>query len=150
MPVPKIERMDTAAPSTVNGYLTLAGSTTGTVTVVDGGTLIVGGTHAGAVVLEGGAALLVQGTLRGPVEIGSLATATVSGDLLGKVDIRVAGTLVVDAGGRLAGPVANYGSFTNHGLRTGPVEGREPDDQTGSEELEPLHPGIYNYTLPPR
>ena len=62
----------------------------------------------------------------------------------------MSGTLVVEAGGRLAGPVSNYGSFTNHGLRTGPVEGREPDDQDGSEVLEPVHPGIYNLTLPAR
>lgn len=142
--------MDTAAPSTVNGYTTLAGTTSGPVTVVDGGSLIIGGTHEGAVVLEGGATLLVQGTLRGPVDVGSLASATVKGDLVGSVDIRVAGTLVVEAGGRLAGAVTNYGSFTNHGMRSGPVEGREPDDLDGSEVAEPVHPGIYNLTLPPR
>lgn len=141
--------MDTA-PTSVNGYTTLAGETTGPVTVLDGGTLIVDGTHVGAVVLEGGATLLVQGTLRGPVDVGSLATATVKGDLVGSVDVRVAGTFVVEAGGRLAGAVTNYGSFTNHGLRSGPVEGREPDDQGGSEVAEPAHPGIYNLTLPPR
>ncbi|MCU1409692.1 MAG: hypothetical protein JWR04_399 [Rhodoglobus sp.] len=142
--------MDTTAPSTVTGYTTLAGTTTGSVTVLDGGTLIVGGTHDGSVVVEGGGTLLVQGALRGAVEVGSLATATVSGDLVGKVEIRIAGTLAVEAGGRLAGPVTNYGSFTNHGMRSGPVEGREPDDSDGSEVLEPLHPGIYNYVLPAR
>ena len=142
--------MDTAAPSTVTGYTTLAGTTTGSVTVLDGGTLIVGGAHDGGVVVEGGGTLLVQGALRGPVEIGSLASATVSGDVVGKVDIRVAGTLVVEPGGRLAGAVVNYGSFTNHGMRSGPVEGRAPDDLDGSEVLEPVHPGIYNLTLPPR
>ena len=141
--------MDTAAPSTVTGYTTIA-DTTGPVTVLDGGTLIVGGTHVGAVVLEGGGTLLVRGTLRGPVDVGSLATATVTGDLVGSADIRVAGTLVVEAGGRLAGAITNYGSFTNHGMRSGPVEGRAPDDQDGSEVLEPLHPGVYNYVLPPR
>ncbi|CAN5381958.1 hypothetical protein BH11ACT5_BH11ACT5_26490 [soil metagenome] len=142
--------MDTTAPSTVTGYTTLAGTTSGSVTVVDGGTLVVGGTHDGAVVLEGGAALLVQGVLRGPLDVGSLASATVKGDLVGSVDIRVAGTLVVEAGGRLAGSVTNYGSFTNHGLRSGLVEGREPDDSDSSDVVEPLHPGIYNLTLPPR
>lgn len=142
--------MDTTAPETVTGFTTLAGETSGPVTVTDGGSLIVGGVHRGAVVVEGGGALLVRGALHGPVEVGSLATATVSGDLVGKVDVRVAGTLVVEAGGRLSGPVANYGSFTNHGLRTGPVEGRAPDDREAAVEVEPVHPGVYNYVLPPR
>jgi len=136
--------------TTVTEYTTLAGESSGSVTVADGGTLVVGGAHNGAVVVEGGGTLQITGALHGPVEICSLATATVSGDLVGKVDIRIAGTLVVEAGGRLAGPVTNYGSFTNHGVRSGPVEGRSPDDQEGSVEVEPVHPGVYNYTLPAR
>ena len=136
--------------TTVTEYTTLTGETSGSVTVADGGTLIIGGTHNGAVVVDGGGTLQVTGALHGPVEVGSLATATVSGDLVGKVDVRVAGTLVVEAEGRLAGPVTNYGSFTNHGVRSGPLEGRSPDDRQGSVEVEPMHPGVYNYTLPAR
>ena len=143
--------MDTAEPTTVTEPTTLTGATSGAVTVLDGGLLVVDGSHEGSVVLEGGGALLVRGTLRGSLEVGSLATATIEGDLVGRVRVLVAGTLVVEAGGRLAGPVANYGSFTNRGSRTGPVEGRSPDDQEGAVEVEPVHPGgVYNYTLPPR
>ena len=142
--------MDTTAPSTVFGYTTLDGSTSGSVTVVDGGTLLVAGSHDGPVVLEGGATLAVSGVLTGPLEIASLANATVTGDVVGQVVIRVAGTLVVEATGRIAGPVTNHGSFTNHGYRTGPVDGRAPDDQGDAVSVEPVHPGIYNYTLPER
>jgi hypothetical protein len=142
--------MDTAAPSTVTGQKILSGATFGTITVLDGGTLVVDGAHDGAVILESGGTLLVRGSLHGPLEVGSLSTATIAGDLMGKIDIRIAGTLVVETAGRLAGPVVNYGSFTNRGVRNGPVEGRRPDDQHGSSEVEPVHPGVYNYTLPPR
>ena len=142
--------MDTTAPTTVTGYTTLAGETSGPVTVLDGGTLIVAGTHVGSVILEGGATVTVPGVLRGLLEIGSLATATVSGDVVGQVVVRVAGTLVVEASGRVAGPVTNHGSFTNRGLRSGPVEGREPLDESGAVKAEPVHPGIYNYVLPER
>ena len=143
--------MDTPAPTPVNDDRTLTGETTGALTVVDGGTLVIEGTHDGAIVLEGGATLDVRGVLRGSLDVGTLATATVTGDVVGRVTVRVAGTLVVEADGRLAGPVMNYGSFTNRGVRSGPVEGREPDDQAGAVDVEPLHPGgVYNYTLPDR
>jgi hypothetical protein len=146
---PKLEGMDTA-PTTVTGEITLNGNTSGAVTVLDGGTLFIAGTHNGAVVLEGSGSVIVQGALTGRLEIGSLSTATVSGDVAGRVEIRVAGTLVVEADGRLSGPVANYGSFTNHGLRNGLVEGRQPDDRGDAVIVEPQHPGVYNYVLPPR
>ncbi|MBN9239498.1 MAG: hypothetical protein BGO97_07385 [Micrococcales bacterium 70-64] len=142
--------MDTAAPSTISDQTILTGETSGTVTVLDGGTLVIDGSHDGTVVLEGGGALFVRGVLNGALEVGSLSTATISGDVSGKIDIRIAGTIVVEGEGRVAGPVANYGSFTNRGLRSGPVVGREPDDQDGAVNAEPVHPGIYNYTLPPR
>lgn len=142
--------MDTAAPSTITDQTILTGETSGTVTVLDGGTLVLDSDHDGAVILEGGATLLVRGALRGPLDVGSLSTATIAGDVIGEVHIRIAGTLVVEADGRLAGPVSNYGSFTNRGLRTGPVGNRLPDDQEGSSEVEPVHPGVYNYVLPPR
>lgn len=142
--------MATPAPTTVTDETTLVDSTSGSVTVRDGGTLVIDGTHEGAVVLEGGGTLHVAGALYGSLEIGSLATARVAGDLIGKVEIRVAGTLVVEAGGRLAGPVVNYGSFTNHGVRSGPIEGRTPDDRDGSVRVAPVHPGVYNLTLPDR
>ena len=143
--------MDTTAPTTVNGITTLEGATNGPVTVVDGGALTIVGTHNGGIVLEGGGSLLVEGVLHGSVDVGSLAMATVTGDVVGRITVRVAGTLVVDVDGRLAGPVANYGSFTNRGVRSGPIEGREPDDQAGAIEVEPLHPGgVYNYVLPDR
>jgi hypothetical protein len=142
--------MDTPAPRTVTTFITLEGNTSGQVAVADGGTLVVSGTHEGPVVLEGGASLLVTGALHGTVEIASLASATVSGDLVGQVDVRIAGTLLVEADGRLAGPVTNYGSFTNRGIRSGPVEGRPPLDENGALEVAPLHPGVYNYSLPAR
>jgi hypothetical protein len=142
--------MDTSAPSTVVGYTTLEGSTAGSITVLDGGTLLVAGAHDGAVVLEGGATLAVSGALSGPLEIASLATATVTGDVVGPIVVRVAGTLVVEPTGRVAGPVTNHGSFTNRGYRSGPVDGREPDDQADAVHAEPVHPGVYNYVLSPR
>lgn len=142
--------MDTAAPSTITEQTILTGETSGTVTVLDGGILAIDGRHDGTVILEGGGTLFVRGTLQGPLEVGSLSTATISGDLNGKIDIRIAGTLVVEADGRVAGPVTNYGSYTNRGYRSGLVEGREPDDQEGSVNAEPVHPGVYNLVLPPR
>ena len=142
--------MDTPAPTPVNDDSTLTGETTGALTVVDGGTLVIEGTHDGAIVIEGGGRLTVRGVLRGSLDVGTLATATVTGDVLGRVTVRVAGTLVVEAEGRLAGPIMNYGSITNRGVRSGPVEGREPDDRAGATNAEPMHPGIYNYVLPER
>ena len=142
--------MDTTAPGIVYDQARFTGATSGPVTVLDGATLIVEGAHEGPVVLEGGATLGVSGVLTGPLEIASLATATVTGDVVGHVVIRVAGTLVVESTGRIAGPVTNHGSFTNHGLRSGPVEGRAPDDQGDAVSVEPVHPGIYNYVLPER
>ena len=141
--------MDTA-PATVSDRTTLEGATTGNVTVVDGGSLVISGTHDGAVELEGGATLDIAGVLKGTLAVGSLATARITGDVVGQVVVRVAGTLVVEASGRVAGPVTNHGSFTNRGLRSGPVEGREPLDESGAVKAEPVHPGIYNYVLPER
>lgn len=136
--------------TTVIGSRTLTGETSGPVTIADGGALTIEGTHTGPVVLEGGASLLVTGVLNGSLDVASLASADVLGDVVGQVTVRVAGTLVVEAEGRVAGPVANHGSFTNRGLRNGPVEGRVPDDQHGGVSADPVHPGIYNYTLPAR
>ena len=143
--------METPAPNTISADTTLEGITSGPITVRDGGTLTISGTHEGPVVLEGGSVLLVRGVLNGTVDVASLATATVFGDLVGRVHIRVAGTLIVEAEGRLAGPVVNYGSFTNRGLRSGPVEGRDPDDQDDAVTVAPLHPGgSYSYALTER
>lgn len=141
--------MDTA-PSPITDARTLSGTTSGNLTVADGGSLVIAGTHDGTVELEGGATVAVTGVLKGTLEVGSLSNASVSGDVVGAVVVRVAGTLVVEASGRVAGPVTNHGSFTNHGLRSGPVEGREPDDRAGAINAEPLHPGIFNYVLPER
>ncbi|CAN5206008.1 hypothetical protein BH09ACT5_BH09ACT5_09380 [soil metagenome] len=141
--------MDTI-PSTISDQVTLEGTTTGNVTVVDGGSLVIAGTHDGTVELEGGATLSVPGVLKGTLAVGSLANATVTGDVVGQVMVRVAGTLVNEVGGRIAGPVTNHGSFTNRGLRSGPVEGREPLDESGAVKAEPVHPGVYNYVLPER
>ena len=138
-------------PTPITDHTTLTGETSGAMTVQDGGTLVIGGTHEGAIVLEGGGELSVVGTLHGSVDVGSLATVTITGDVVGRITVRVAGTLVIEADGRLAGPLTNYGSVTNRGVRSGPVEGRGPDDQAGATEVEPLHPGgVYNYTLPDR
>ncbi len=142
--------MDTSAPTTVSSTETLSGTTSGPVTVLDGGSLTLSGTHDGTVTLRGGATLVVSGVLNGGLDVESLATATVSGDVLGGVIVRVAGTLVIEAAGRVAGPITNHGSFTNRGTRNGPVEGRGPDDQEGSVIVEPQHPGVYNYVLPAR
>ena len=141
--------MDTA-PSTITDARTLTGETSGNIRVADAGSLVIAGTHDGTVELEGGGTVAVTGTLKGTLEVGSLANAVVTGDVVGGVVVRVAGTVVVEAGGRVAGPIVNHGSYTNRGLRSGPVEGREPDDQPGSVNAEPLHPGIYNYVLPAR
>lgn len=143
--------MDTPAPTIVSDTSTLAGSTSGNLTVVDGGMLTVSGNHQGTIELEGGAAVSITGTLKGTLEVGSLAQAVISGDVVGAVLVRVAGTVVVEASGRVAGPITNHGSVTNRGMRSGPVEGRVPDDQPGAVNAEPLHPGgNYNLTLPAR
>lgn len=142
--------MDIPEPTIVSSAQTLSGETSGNFTISDGGTLTISGTHDGTVELEGGGTALLTGTLDGTLEVGSLANAHVTGDVVGAVIVRVAGTVVVATSGRVAGPITNHGSFTNHGMRSGPVEGREPDDQPGSEVAEPQHPGVYNLTLPPR
>ena len=142
--------MDTTAPTFVSDTRTLDGTSSGALTVRDGGMLTLAGTHTGLVTLEGGASLYISGTLNGGLVVESLSTATVAGDVVGPVTVRVAATVVVEASGRIAGPITNHGSFTNRGFRSGPAEGREPDDQAGSVNAEPLHPGIYNYALPDR
>lgn len=130
---------------------TLDGLTRGPVTVRPDALLTVSGTHEGPIELESGAQLRIVGVLRGSVAIGSLATATVSGDLEGAVEIRVAGTLVVEPEGRVAGTVSNFGSFTNRGLRAGRVEGRAPDDLAGAVDIPVGRPdGPESYRLPAR
>lgn len=122
----------------------------GSITITDDSTVVIDGVHEGPIELETGGTLEVRGEVRGAVTIGSLATVLVFGDLIGSVDIRVAGTLIVEEGGRIAGPVTNFGSFTNRGLRAGRVEGRMPDDQPGSETVEETHVGGAAYHLPQR
>jgi hypothetical protein len=112
-----------------------ADETKGPMRVRPGVTLRLEGTHAGPLALESGAELRVTGVLRGALDIGSTATATVSGEVIGPIEIRIAGTLVVENGGRVIGPVSNFGSFTNHGVRSGPILGRHPDDRPGSTQL---------------
>jgi len=104
-----------------------------------------------AVTVASGATLAISGSLDGHLTIDSLGTVLVSGDVVGPVDVRVAGTLVIEAGGRVSGPIRNFGSVTNHGLRAGRVEGREPDDQPGSETIPVANTGeTATYRLPPR
>lgn len=129
----------------------LSGDTKGTLSVRESSVLTIEGDHEGGIAVETGSTLIVVGTATGSVTVDSLATVIVRGDLVGAVDIRVAGTLLVDETGRLAGPVANRGSFRNRGMRVGPVEGREPDDQPGSTQTpDPIAGAPYNYRLPPR
>jgi hypothetical protein len=128
----------------------LNGASDGGITIGDGGTLLVNGLHEGSIDLGTGAVLEIHGTVRGAVTIGSLATVLVWGDLVGPVEVRVAGTLVIEPSGRIAGSVKNFGSFTNRGLRAGLVEGRMPDDQSGSVQVEAAHVGGATYQLPER
>jgi len=124
--------------------------TDGLVTVGDDITVSIDDEHSGSVRVEGGGALVVAGVLRGAVTIESLAKVTVSGDVIGDIDIRVAGTLVVEATGRVFGTVRNHGSFTNRGLRAGRVEGRMPDESDGGSQLDSTWDGRGAYRLPPR
>jgi hypothetical protein len=128
----------------------LTGSTQGPVRVRSGAVLTLAGTHDGPIDVEGSGELRVTGVVRGSLNIASLGTAVVSGDIMGAIEIKVAGTLVVEASGRVAGPVSNYGSFTNHGMRVGRADGRVPDDQPGSVDVPPSGTGAYNYELPDR
>ncbi len=107
----------------------MSGSSKGPITVADGGALIISGEHDGPIEVTGGGQLDVRGTVRGAITIESLGRVNVRGDVIGPILIRVAGTLMIEAAGRLSGNVTNYGSFTNHGVRVGRVEGRSPDDR---------------------
>lgn len=104
-----------------------------------------------AVTVATGATLAISGTHEGSVTIDSLGTVIVTGDIVGPIEIRVAGTLVIEEGGRVAGSISNFGSVTNRGLRAGRVDGREPDDQDGSETVD-VSAGLDapSYRLPPR
>ena len=104
-----------------------------------------------AVTVASGATLAISGSLEGHLTIDSLGTVLVSGDVVGPIDVRVAGTLVIEAGGRVSGAIRNFGSVTNFGLRAGRVEGREPDDQPGSETVPVANAGeTASYRLPQR
>ena len=107
-------------------------ASSGAIAVADGGVLVVTGEHDGPISVEGGGQLDVRGTVRGPITIESLGRANVSGSVDGYVLIRVAGTLVNEASGRISGGGKNFGSFTNHGFRTGLIQERQPDDRDGS------------------
>ncbi len=122
----------------------------GLVSVRDGVALTIDDEHSGSVRVEGGGTLTVAGVLRGSLTIESLATAIVTGDVVGDIEVRVAGNLVVEPDGRVFGTVTNHGSFTNHGLRAGRVEGRAPDDRDGGSELDSTWDGSGAYRLPPR
>jgi hypothetical protein len=87
------------------------------------------GEHDGPIGVEGGGQLDVRGTVRGPITIDSLGRASVSGNVEGYLLIRVAGTLVNEVSGRISGGGKNFGSFTNHGFRTGLIAERQPDDR---------------------
>lgn len=140
-----------AQPREISGFVELAGESDGAITVGAESSLRVSGVHTGRVDVSGTGELHVSGELRGALTVDSLATATITGDVVGAIEVRVAGTVVVEATGRVAGPVTNYGSFTNRGLRSGPVEGRIPDDQPGSIDVPPVREGgPYVLTLPPR
>lgn len=146
----KLSDMDDAHARIVDEDATFRDHTAGRVTVRDGVTLTIDGDHTGSVLVDGGGSLVVAGSLDGSLTIESLATATVTGDLVGDVDIRVAGTLLVERGGRVFGTVTNHGSFTNRGLRGGRVEGRDPDDQDDGGELDSTWDGSGRYRLPER
>lgn len=125
--------MQPATPTAaVSSDTTLVGPTAGQLTVRPAISLTIEGRHEGSIELEGDSELVVLGELVGRLEIGSLATARIAGSVVGDVDVRIAGSLIVESGGRLDGAVANFGSFTNSGSRSGRVEGRTPDDRPGS------------------
>ena len=120
-----------AEPTVLTDSRELDGDSQGIISIASGARVTLSGTHDGSIEVNG--SLAITGALRGALEIGSLGSVTVTGDVVGRVDIKVAGTLVVEPTGRIAAPVANRGSFTNRGYRYGPVEGRTPDDQAGSD-----------------
>ena len=122
--------------------------TSGPLTVGEGVELTITGAHAGSVEVQG--TLSIAGRLDGALTVASLGTVIVSGDVVGPVDVRVAGTLVIEASGRIAGPLHSNGSVTNHGWRSGHVEGRTPDDREGSTVMAALHGGDRYPGLPAR
>jgi hypothetical protein len=124
----------------------LNGSTIGRITIADGGALVIAGEHDGPIEVAGGGQLDVRGIVRGPITIESLGRVNVRGDVVGSILIRVAGTLAVESAGRVSGNVTNFGSFTNHGLRAGRVEGRVPDDREESIYFD----NESSYELPAR
>ena len=129
----------------------IADATSGAVTVLDSATLILDGRHDGSIEVMGGGNLVVRGELRGPLTVNSLAHVNIHGDVVGPVDVLVAATVVIEKEGRLSGPITNYGSITNFGLRAGHVEGREPDDKDGSVNADAGRGGSTTpYHLPPR
>jgi cytoskeletal protein CcmA (bactofilin family) len=139
----------TSEPHTPSGTpVPFAGETSGAFSVAEGVDLTITGSHAGSVEVAG--ELTVEGTLTGALTVASLGRVVVRGDVEGPVDVRVAGTLVIESGGRIAGPIVNHGSVTNRGWRSGRVEGRTPDDQDGSTVEEPLNGSDRFPKLPPR
>ncbi|HWR86440.1 MAG TPA: hypothetical protein VN200_10635 [Rhodoglobus sp.] len=139
----------TSEPSTPSGSpLPFSGDTSGPVNVAEGIELTITGHHAGSVEVAG--ELTVEGRLTGALTVASLGRVIVRGDVEGPVDVRVAGTLIIEADGRVAGVLVNHGSVTNLGWRSGRVEGRVPDDREGSTVAEPLHGTTRYPELPPR
>jgi hypothetical protein len=120
----------------ISTSIELSDSTHGALTITDDATVTLAGHHDGSITLEG-ASLTIDGSLDGTLVVGSLSTATLAGEFSGTLEIKVAGTFVIEEGGRFTGTVSNYGSFTNRGYRSGVVEGRTPDDQPGARVVDP-------------
>ena len=67
--------------------------------------------------------MLINGSQHGTVSLGSGAKVTVNGSIHGTTTVESRSTLIVEAGGKLAGVLNNYGRVILRGVFGGPRYG---------------------------
>ena len=90
---------------------------------VESGKFILEGILQGSLDIQPGVSSKIIGTQQGSVTIGRDAIVSVTGAIQGSTTVQDGATLIIEDGGKLAGPLSNYGKVIIRGVFGGPQTG---------------------------
>jgi hypothetical protein len=90
---------------------------------VEAGCFRLVGTQQGSLDVMKGATASIFGLQQGSISVATDAVVTVAGAIQGSAYVAAGGLLIIEAGGRLAGSLKNYGNVLIRGVFGGPATG---------------------------
>lgn len=136
-----------APPKVITSDETISGEHKGTVHV-EAGHLTLTGRIAGTLILHPGSRATITGKQNGTLQLSSGVTCTVTGEINGTTNVERDATVIIEAGGKLAGTLANDGLVVVRGVFGGAQSGRGElriEDQGNIKKPKQISEGVYVY-----